>query len=338
MSFLDYIKDKIILIFINLLIFMLLSLFVFLYIPSPVLFIVMFLIWICPMFTFIIIDYFKKASFYKSILSNIENLDRKYLISSIIKEPDFTEGRILYEILKVTDKSMHENINKYKNLQKEYREYIEAWVHEIKTPIASGKLIIENHQNPTTLSLKEEFEKIEEFVEEALFYSRSNSVDRDYIVKAFPLQHAINSVIRKNSKYFIQNNIKLNITNIESVIYSDIKWVQFILNQVIGNAIKYRNPDKPIISIYSEENPHNINLYIVDNGVGINEKDIDKIFDKGFTGHLGRVHEKSTGMGLYLTKKLCTKLNLNITASSTENLGTEICIIFPKSKMMLFEE
>lgn len=337
MSFIDYIKEKIILLGVNILIFSLLALFIMLYNKSTMLLVVITLIWIFPVFTFILCDYFKKASFYKKLINNMENLDKKYLLSSVIDEPNFIEGKILYEVLKDTNKSMNENINKYKYLQREYREYIETWIHEVKTPIASSKLIIENNQSPTTLSIKEEIEKIEEFVEQSLFYSRSNSVDRDYIVKAFNIQDVIYTTVKKNSKYFIQNNIKLNIENVSYTVYSDTKWVQFILNQVILNSIKYRSSKKPTITIYGEENSNNINIYIVDNGIGINEKDVNSVFNKGFTGINGRNFEKSTGMGLYLSKKLAQKLNLNITLSSNEGIGTSVCITFPKSKMMLLE-
>lgn len=337
MNFFEYIKDKIPLLCLNLLIFMLLTLFIMVFIPSKVLLFVLILIWILPVSSIIFVDYFKKASFYKRAISNLENLDKKYLLPSIIDEPSFPEGKILYSILKATNKSMHDEINTYKHAQIEYREYIEKWVHEVKTPISSTKLIIENNQTPTTLSIKEEVEKIEEFVEQALFYSRSNTVEKDYIVRGFPLKDALHTVIKKNSKYFIQNKIKLILKEIPSTVYSDIKWVHFILNQVIGNAIKYRGDINPTITIYSEENDNNINLYIVDNGIGIENKDIPNIFNKGFTGSIGRVHEKSTGMGLYLCKKLCNKLNLNISINSSKGKGTSVCITFPRSKLTLLE-
>lgn len=337
MSFIDYIKEKLILLVFNLLIFLLLAFFVMLYNKSIMFLVVITLIWIFPIFTFILSDYFKKASFYKKLINNMEALDKKYLLSAVTDEPNFIEGKILYEVLKDTNKSMNENVNKYKYLQREYREYIETWIHEVKTPIASSKLIIENNQNPATLSIKEEIEKIEEFVDQSLFYSRSNSVDRDYIVKAFNIQDAIYTTVKKNSKYFIQNNIKLNIENVSYTVYSDTKWIQFILNQIIINAIKYRASKKPTITVYGKENPNNINIYIVDNGIGIDEKDIPSVFNKGFTGVNGRNFEKSTGMGLYLSKKLAEKLNLNITLSSNEGIGTNVCITFPKSKMMLLE-
>lgn len=337
MKFFDYIKDKIALLSINLLIFVLLTLFIMVFIPSrPLLFIII-LIWLLPVTSIIFIDYIKKVSFYNKVTSTLEGLDKKYLLSSLIDEPSFAEGEILYNVLKTTNKSMHEEINKYKYAQTEYREYIESWVHEVKTPISSSKLIIENNQTSVTLSLKEEVEKIEEFVDQALFYSRSNNVDRDYIVKSFSLKDAINPVIRKNSKYFIQNKIKLHFNETTSTVYSDIKWVHFILNQVTSNAIKYRSDNNPTITIYAEENENNINLYIVDNGIGIEERDIPKVFDKGFTGTIGRKYEKSTGMGLYLSKKLCIKLNLNIRINSNKGIGTSVCITFPKSKLTLLE-
>ena len=134
----------------------------------------------------------------------------------------------------------------------------------------------------------------------------------------------------------IKFHIKLNIKEIEGSIFSDAKWVEFIINQIIINAVKFSIPNKGEVSIFSKINENNIILTIEDNGVGISEKDIDRVFEKGFTGENGRKFGKSTGIGLYLCKKLCDKLGIGISLISKEGLGTKVNIVFPQGKFTDF--
>lgn len=334
----EYLKDKLIFIVISITSYILISLILGVCgLPITMIILILSII-IIPLIIVLLYDFNNKKQVYKSIDDILNGLDKKYLLPEIIEEPDFYEGKTLYEILSITNKSMHEEVNKYKFLQEEYREYIEMWVHEIKTPIASSKLLIENNKDKVTLSILEDLEKIEAFIEQALYYSRSNNVEKDYIVKEFPIIDSINNVIRKNKRYFREKKVGVLVDEeINSTVFSDTKWAEFILNQVIINAIKYGKDKNGIVKIYTKENENSLKLYIEDNGIGINEKDIAKIFEKGFTGSNGRNNEKSTGMGLYLSKKLCNKLSLGITIQSEINTYTKVEITFPKSKFILLE-
>ena len=231
---------------------------------------------------------------------------------------------------------MHENVKYYKDMQIDYREYIETWVHEIKTPIASTKLIIENNQNEVTNKIDFQMDKIEGFVEQVLYYSRSNNVSKDYIIKQINLDNVVRNVVKRNYRDFIHKKIKLDIKDINEIVYSDGKWIEFIINQIIGNSIKYSSSKEPMISIYSVKKDNSVMLIIEDNGVGIVDKDINRVFEKGFTGENGRRFSKSTGMGLYLCEKLCSKLGLKISIDSEVNKGTKVTIIFPLSDMVTF--
>lgn len=169
MSFRDYIKDK--LIYIILILFgtitseiLLLASDITLYIRVYVGIIPILMLFIC-----LGIEYYKKNRYYKNLKENMEELDEKYLISEIIKTPNFLEGGILKEILQDTGKSMIENVDKYKYLQEDYKEYIELWIHEIKMPIATSKMIIENNKTEITQSINDELDKIENYIEQALF-------------------------------------------------------------------------------------------------------------------------------------------------------------------------
>lgn len=286
---------------------------------------------------FHIYEYIKKKKYYDEVLSNLKSLDKKYLISEVMDEADFLDGKILYSIIQETNKSMNDEILKLKLNISEYKEYIELWVHEIKTPISTCMLLIENNDLPVTESIGEEIERVENYIEQALFYARSNALEKDYIIKEINLIDCINNSIKKNLNQLIENKIKIDITNIEDIIYSDSKWVEFILNQIISNSIKYKKKDNSILKFYSEKSDESIILTIEDNGIGMDEKDVLKAFDKGYTGSNGRKFTKSTGIGLYLCNKLCEKLGLNIKLESSLNEGTKVSILFPINKMMLFD-
>jgi len=322
-----FIKDKIIFIALN--IFVALFSVLLLYIVEANLFFMLFIP--CTYFVgcvvVLLIEYLIKSSYYKNLYNTLESLDKKTLLSEIITKPNFYEGNILYDILKTTSKSMNDEIAKYSLLSAEYREYIELWVHEIKTPIAGAKLMCENAGNKNML---DSLQKIDKYVEQALFYSRSNTVEKDFLIKQAEVQEIVNGVLRKNAKYFIDNKISIETNNLDVAVFTDIKWVDFILGQVLDNAVKYESKK---IKIYAEQNDNSVILFICDNGVGIPKQDINRVFNKGFTGENGRKYAKSTGLGLYLCKKLCLKLGLNISIKSEQGQGTIVEIIFPKSDM-----
>jgi len=279
-------------------------------------------------------EYRQKKDFYENLFHIFDSLDRKNLIAEMINPPSFKEGIILYDIIKGSNKAMIEEINKYKYMGEEYREYMELWVHEIKTPIASSKLIAQNNKSYATDSISEELEKIEIFVEQVLFYSRSNNVEKDYIIKEINLQKLCFDVLKKNSKLFIQNKIKVETENLDVTVFSDAKWLEFIFNQILTNSVKYLKPPNPAVKICAATNENSIVLSFEDNGIGIQKSELLRVFDKGFTGTNGRKNERSTGMGLYICKKLCCKLGLEIEAESEYGGGTLIRIVFPKSSMM----
>ena len=278
------------------------------------------------------IEYYIKNRYYKELRGKLDSLDEKYLISELLLTPSFEEGKILKEVLQDIDKSMLEHVNKYKYNQDDYKEYIELWIHEIKMPIATSKMIIENNKNQITESINEELNKIENYIEQALFYARSNTVEKDYYIKRANLKEIVNSSILKNKDSLLQNKIELNIHDLEQDVYTDSKWCVFILNQIIQNSIKYSKKEDKKIEIYSVKKKEKVVLYIKDNGIGIKKGEITRVFEKGFTGDNGRISgQKSTVIGLYLCKKLCNRLEIGLELNSEKNIGTEVRIIFPKS-------
>ena len=273
------------------------------------------------------VEYIRKNNYYKSIHATLDELDRKCLLSEIIDEPGFYEGRMLYDILKTSNKAMNDEIAKHSLAAAEYREYIELWVHEIKTPIAGAKLTCENTNNAALL---EALDRIDRHVEQALFYSRSNTVEKDFLIKQAPLRDIVNATLRKNAKHLIDAKVGIEAADIDGEVNTDAKWIDFMLWQLLDNAIKYGGKR---ITIASAQHANALSLLIRDDGIGIAAADIGRVFDKGFTGESGRKYTKATGLGLYLCQKLCHKLGLTIDLRSEPGRGTTVEIVFPKSGM-----
>lgn len=332
MKMLDYLKEKSIFLSVNLMFFIMISTVMYFSNISFVIIFLVFFIWFFPLSTYILIEYMKYRKYFSNINNILESLDKKYLLPEVLQEPNFMVGENINDILKELSRDMHEQVKHYRNIQEEYREYIEMWVHEIKTPIASSKLLIENNTNEVTRKIDTQMDRIENYVEQVLYYSRSDEVGKDYIIKKVGLSKLVKDVIKRNQRDFISKRISLQLGDLDEIIYSDTKWVEFILNQIIGNAIKYSKGKDDKIEIYLKKISSAVILTIKDHGVGMIERDLNRVFEKGFTGENGRKFGKSTGIGLYLCKKLTDKLGLGLQVQSEENVGTEISIIFPKSE------
>lgn len=336
MSLGDFIKSRFSVIFVNFI--GLITLLIFLFSVGntiDILKIVAF-VWIIVVGVYLFFQYKSRKEFYNELSKTVDNLDKKYLISEVIDKPVYLEAEPYYDLLKKASKSMREEINSIKNSRKEYKDYIEQWIHEVKTPIASIKLIEENNKTNTSRVVLQELEKLDTYVEQALFYARSEEVEKDYLIREMSLEECINKIIIKNKQIFILNNIGVEIDNIDKNVYSDSKWLEFILNQIIVNAIKYRNNKDPKVKVYVSDVKNGIKLIVEDNGIGIPTDELERVFEKGFTGSTGRLNSKSTGIGLYLCRKLCDKLGLLIDIESEINRYTKVSITFPMGSFCKF--
>ena len=329
MSLKDYLKSKIGVIFLNIIALIFLSLFLLSIGNELEAVSIIAFSWIIVLCIYLVITYRKRKDYFELIEKCVSKIDKKYLISEVLEVPPFIEAEPFYHILKKSSKSMREEINKEKSKLKDYKEYIEQWIHEVKTPISLIKLIEENNKTTKSSAILMQLEEIDRYVEQALFYARSEDVDKDYLVKEISLQGCVNRVITRNKQGFILNDIDICIDNIDKTVYCDSKWLEFILNQIIVNSIKYRNNKNPRIKVYTSGIKNGIKLIIEDNGIGIPRDELDRVFEKGFTGNLGRLNSKSTGIGLYLCKKLCDKLGLLIDIESEIDRYTKVIITFP---------
>ena len=270
--------------------------------------------------------YWKRKRQMQRLLDMTGQLSERYLISEVMELPERAEDQVYYRILKMAGKSMLEQISEVKRERLEYREYIEQWIHEIKTPITAMKLLCENHRTDWTKELLLELEKTTRFTEQALYYARSEHTEKDYSVREMALSNVVHQAIADNKYLLLQNGIHLEVEEMQDTVYSDEKWVRFILNQLIANAVKYRS-EQPILHFSASRQQDQVVLVVEDNGIGIPSADLPRIFEKGFTGQNGRTVQQSTGIGLYLCKRLCEKLGIGIIADSSDH-GTTISLSF----------
>lgn len=275
--------------------------------------------------------YFRRRRFYQELTDNVRNLDQKYLVLETIGEPSFYEGQILYQNLYEIDKSMTENVNLYRRSMEDFKEYIELWVHEVKLPIASLLLMCHNNPNISDAKFEEQLRRMDNYTEQVLYYARSEQAHKDYLIKTVSLKEIVHSVLMKNKDDLLLRKMEITVEPMEVQVTTDEKWMEFILGQLLVNSMKYAKKDEAHqIRIFAEKEEKRVVLHIWDNGVGIPQRDVGRIFEKSFTGENGRKFGKSTGMGLYIVKKLCDQLGHGVQAESEQGVYTDVCIFFTR--------
>ncbi len=265
----------------------------------------------------ITIDYLRKQKFYNNLVQTVEGLDKKYLVLEMINKPDFYEGKIFYQTLYEINKSMIENVKEYSLSITDFKEYVEMWIHEVKIPISSLVLLNHNHKNSLDSKYVKQIRKLDNYIDQILYYVRSENAEKDYIIKETSLNDIIKNVALKNKDDLLGNNVDLIVDVDDEKVLTGSKWLEFILNQIINNSIKYKRENiNSYIKIKVCEDKNSVKLFIEDNGIGVPKNDLGQFFDKCFTGENGREKSKSTGMGLYIAKKLCVKLGHKIEIES----------------------
>lgn len=327
----EFLKDKLIYIILFLFSYLLIFLLFITFKIDRSLIIAISLIFLFLLILILTIDYLKKKTFYANLFNNMKNLDKPYLVLETIEEPSFYEGNLLYQALYEINKKVIEIIKLQERAILDFKEYIEMWIHEIKIPMQTLSLMKHNHQELFNKKAINQLKSIDDYVEQILYYVRSENSEKDYLIKRSSLEKIIGNVALKNKDVLLESKIDLIVLNLNVYVYTDAKWLEFILNQIINNNVKYKKDNNSYIKIYVEENNNEIVLNILDNGMGINDRDLKKVFEKTFTGTNGRIKAKSTGMGLYIAKNLCTKLGSSINIKSKENEYTNVSITFYKN-------
>ena len=284
-------------------------------------------IWLLILAAWLWKSYRDRKAILDKLLRIAEQLDERYLIAEVMDKPERADDQVYYQILKMAGKSMLEQIGAVKRERIDYKDSIEQWVHEIKTPITAMRLLCENHRSSFAKELLVELEKINRFTEQALYYARSEHTEKDYSVREIRLFDVVHQVIAENKYLLLQNGVNIDLQETDDTVYSDEKWLCFILDQLVVNSVKYQT-EQPIISFFTVRQGTNIVLCVQDNGISIEASDLPRIFEKGSTGKNGRnAAQDATGIGLYLCKRLCDKLDIGLCADSTEH-GTTIQLSF----------
>lgn len=271
---------------------------------------------------FVSFDYFKfykKHKILQNLLNSI-NIDLSCLPNTHkVIEKDYQR------LIKSLYKHNKDSSFQFDNEKSELLDYYTLWAHQIKTPISAMNLLLQSDSLPKNSDLSIELFKIEQYVEMVLQYLRLDSTSTDFSFKEYNLDDIIKISLRKYSKIFITKKISLDYSDINKKVLTDKKWLQFVIEQILSNGLKYTSKGK--ISIFLEDTNSNV-LIIQDTGIGISEEDLPRIWEKGFTGYNGRINKKSTGIGLYLCKRIINKLSHKITIESTIEKGTKVKIDF----------
>ena len=255
--------------------------------------------------------------------------ERKYLLMECAPPPRDAYEKRLFGLLRRSGKSMIEAVSQAQAAQREYREYVERWVHEIKTPMTAAGLICRNAEPETRRKLAGELAQLEAHVERALFYARAESLEKDFIIRRTALSSLVAQAIGRHRTLLSQCGVRVETEGLDRTVYTDEKWAAFILGQLLQNAARYRG-EAPLISISACPTGDRVQLTVRDNGTGIPAHELPRVFDRGFTGSNGRsAAGSSTGMGLYLCRKLADSLEVGLRIASEEGRGTEVTLTFP---------
>ncbi len=274
-------------------------------------------------------DFFKCRARLGELEYILDNLDKKYLFSECAPPAKNLYEKKLFEMFQRSGRAMTGAVSDAQAAQREYREYVESWVHEVKTPITAARLVCRNVDGESRKKLSRELGQMEAHVERALFYARAESPEKDIIIRPFPLEEIASQAIQNHKELLIQGGVRIETEGLDSIVYTDKKWICFILGQLLQNSVRYCREASPVIMLSGKHTGKQVMLTVEDNGIGIPAHELPRIFDRGFTGSNGRARGGSTGMGLYLCRKLAGFLEIQIQADSREGQGTVITLAFP---------
>ena len=275
-----------------------------------------------------IYDFFRQRIYLQELESILDSLDQKYLFAECVPPPPNLYDRRLFNLTRRAGRAMTGAVSDAQAAQREYREYVERWVHEIKAPITAARLICRELDGDTRRKLTAEFSQIEAHVERALFYARAENPEQDCLFRQIELEKIAAQAIENHRSLLIQNGVRLEMENMNCAVYTDEKWAVFILGQLLQNAARYRG-ETPVITISAHPLGKQVQLTVSDNGIGIPAHELPRVFDRGFTGSNGRSRGGSTGMGLYLCRKLSGFLELGLEIVSEEGKQTTVTLTFP---------
>lgn len=276
---------------------------------------------------FLAFRYYQNRQLYRFLKDGITSLNDVFL--------DLGTSELslnISEILKEQHNLYENEIQNCNKIHKEHLTFINQWVHQMKTPLSVIQLQLQEYEGEEKYeSMQDEVNKLTEGLNMAMHFARLDSFQEDFLVERVSLKNLVVNTVNEGKKNFIKNRIIPRVEIEEDIeVYSDAKWMKFVLEQIIINGIKYSKGKGKELLIKAVKNEKEIKLSIIDEGIGIPSKDIKRVFNPFFTGENGRTYGESTGMGLYITKEVCKNLNHEVEIEATVNKGTKVTIIFKK--------
>lgn len=277
--------------------------------------------------------YLKKCCYLLEALSRTGETD--YFLPEAKNYPE----QLYQELIAESERQKRNLISELDHKKKDMADYYTLWTHQIKTPIAAMRLLFQ--QEEVSRQAQEELFKIEQYSEMALGYARLNSISSDLVLEEYNIYDILKQAVKKYSILFIGSGLSFSLEEFRAYAVTDEKWLCFVIEQLLSNALKYTKEGE--IKIYAEGKntagryekteetlyaSQGFVLVIEDTGIGINEKDLPRIFERGFTGYNGRMDKKSTGIGLYLCREICSRLSHPIAVSAKAGEGTQVRIEF----------
>lgn len=280
--------------------------------------------------------FIKRSKFLNSLMVLSETIEAIEHFDDLMEDPSYFDEGIMRESVANLAKCAESQITDLRMESRANSQYIEQWIHEVKTPIATSKLILNHEHGEYADALKSELERIENLVEQALYAARASSLSRDYMIAEVRLFDLVGDACKSNMQLLTAKGIRLDIA-IEGdlTVLADKSWTRFVLSQIIVNSAKY---DASVIT-FSVDSSHKegpsgqIVLEIADDGCGIPAQDVPRVFDRGFTGEVGRSHGSATGMGLFLAARMCSEMGIGITVASEDGKGTKVFLAFPQDDL-----
>lgn len=281
------------------------------------------------MVLFIIWRYKAETKFTKELAELVENESEDWLVT--LPQPSFTQEKMINEILHDVAITNSEKLAKLERINTNESDYLASWVHEVKAPLTAMKLKIDAHRHDSVIrKIESDWVRIHLLIDQQLSIARLPTLETDYLVEKTNLQGLVNAEVREIASWCLEKDLAVEFEGEDIEVATDSKWCRFIIRQALTNAVKY-SPVKGIILVSITFNPsgHTV-LRIKDEGKGIPPHDLPRIFEKGFTGGTGRLHNAATGLGLYLAKTVAGKIGITLTVHSVVNEGTEISLTFTK--------
>lgn len=300
------------------------------------------------------LGYLRGREFWASLDSLAELPDAPHVAREVMARPTTAEARVASRAVAAIAKDAADEVAAKQRSVEEYRSYVETWVHEAKSPITAAHLALANIESdpacnvapPRLRAVDDELARVEGYVEQALFYARSETLDRDFLVRRHVLRDVVSHSVKANASLLIGARVTPRLgEGLDLAVFTDEKWLAFMLGQLLQNSVRYVRADAEGGSqVFFDARlvdeglaSERVELTVRDNGCGVSAADLPRVFDRGFTGDNGRDHGHSTGLGLWLVWRLASKMGVSVAADTEPGESFAITLGFPANRMHLCE-